>query len=85
MPDEAPQNQEIREDNQEVRKEEGVNWISIERVADALGVKRPAVYYYVRKLQIPTKKFEFDRKAYIPITDFDRIKAAKKAAIPGLR
>jgi len=70
---------------QETKEEGGVTWISIERVAESLDVKRPAVYYYIKKMNIRTKKFEFDRKAYIAIVDFERIQAAKKAALSGLR
>lgn len=73
------------QDNQQIREEGENRWISIELVAERLGVKRPAVYYYIKKLQIPTRRFELDRKAYIPIADFERIKAAKAAALPGLR
>jgi hypothetical protein len=81
MTDAPRENQE----NLDIREEGESRWISIELVADRLGVKRPAVYYYIKKLQIPTKKFAFDRKAYIPIADFERIKSAKAAALPGLR
>jgi hypothetical protein len=72
-------------ENQAERSEEGISWISIEKVAEGLGVKKPAVWYYIKKRSIQTKKFEFDRKTYIPFSDYQSIQAAKSAALPGLR
>jgi hypothetical protein len=72
-------------ENQAERSEEGISWISIEKVADGLKVKKPAVWYYIRKMEIPTKKFPLDRKTYIPISSYEGILAAKAAAMPGLR
>lgn len=73
------------EQKQDERSEEGVRWISIEKVAEGLGVKKPAVWYYIKKRKIQTKKFEFDRKTYIPFSEYQSIQAAKAAALPGLR
>ena len=60
-------------------------WVSIENVAKGLGIKKPGVYYYIRKLRIKTRKFQFDPKSYIPIADFETIKAAKDASQSGFR
>lgn len=62
-----------------------VQFISINRAGEALGVDRTTVYNYVRRLQIEMHKFPLDRKSYIAITDLERIKAAKNAALEGIR
>ena len=70
---------------QNIREEGEVRWISVELVAKRLGVQRPSVYYYIKRLNIPKKRFDLDRKTYISISEYERIQAAKKAALPGLR
>lgn len=70
---------------QQRKSEETIQWISIEKVAEGLGVKKPAVWYYIKRRGIQTKKFEFDRKTYIPFRVYQSIQAAKSAASSGLR
>ena len=72
-------------EKQAERSEEGISWISIANVANSLGVKKPAVWYYIRKLEIPTKKFPLDRKTYIPFDRYQSIQEAKAAAASGMR
>jgi transcriptional antiterminator len=61
------------------------HYISLEHVRQELKVARGTIYYYIRQLHIPMKKFPLDRKAYIALEDLERIKAAKKAAVDGRR
>lgn len=65
--------------------EESIQWISIEKVAEGLGVKKPAVWYYIKRRGIQTKKFEFDRKTYIPFSEYQSLQIAKSSASSGLR
>ena len=62
-----------------------IKYISLQKVGEELGVARGTVYYYTRQLNIQMKKFPLDRKAYISVEDFERIKTAKQAALPGHR
>ncbi len=71
--------------NLEQREEGGVSWISIPLAAERLGVKPPAVWYYIKSRDIPTKKFDFDKKRYIPFERFQEILKAKEASKTGLR
>ncbi len=70
---------------QELREEEGVSWISVPLAAQRLGVKPPSVWYYINSRSIPTKKFDFDKKKYIPFDRFQEILKAKQEAQSGLR
>lgn len=70
---------------QEQREEEGISWISIPLAAQRLGVKPPAVWYYINSRKIPTKKFDFDKKRYIPFDQFQEILKDKEASRKGLR
>jgi predicted DNA-binding transcriptional regulator AlpA len=59
------------------------NFISIVQVSQDLGVSRTSVYYYLEQLEIGTQKFPLDKRTYISMADFERIKAAKQAAAEG--
>jgi hypothetical protein len=82
---EMEKNQALLDEAKNIREEGEVRWISVELVAERLGVQRPSVYYYMKRLKIPKKRFDLDRKTYIPISQYERIVAAKKAAATGLR
>jgi hypothetical protein len=56
------------------------NYIAIEDAAIQLGVTRPTLYYYTKKLNIKTEKFPLDKHTYIAITDFEHIKILKEQA-----
>jgi hypothetical protein len=55
-------------------------YINLDEVAEALGVKMGTVQYYLRTLKIMRHKFPLDRKAYITEADFAKIKALKEQA-----
>jgi hypothetical protein len=55
-------------------------YISVGEASESLGVTRPTLYYYMKTQGIETKKFELDRKAYMRIDDFERIKKLKENA-----
>ncbi len=59
------------------------NFISIAQASKELGVSRTSVYYYLERLDIATQKFPLDKRTYISITDFERMKAVKQAAVEG--
>ena len=58
-------------------------YISMDDAAHELNVNRSTVYYYLEQLEIKPKKFPLDRRAYIALTDLERIKVAKKSAAEG--
>jgi hypothetical protein len=58
-------------------------YTSLNEASNELGVSRSTMYYYLEQLGIETKKFPLDRKTYIALVDFERIKEAKKAAGEG--
>jgi hypothetical protein len=56
------------------------NYMAVEDAAAQLGVTRPTLYYYTKKLNIKTEKFPLDKHTYIATTDFERIKMLKEQA-----
>lgn len=67
----------------EVKTMPEIQYLSMENAGKELGVRRSAMYYYIKQMNIETKKFPLDRKTYISIVDLERIKAAKRAAEEG--
>ena len=59
------------------------NFISVAQASKDLGVSRTSVYYYLQRLEMKTHKFLLDKRTYISMADFERIKAAKQAAVEG--
>lgn len=59
---------------------DGRQEISLGDAAKQLGVTRATLYYYMRTLNIVTVKYPLDKKAYIPMADFEKIKALKEKA-----
>ncbi len=55
-------------------------YISFEEAEDKLGVTRATLHYYMRELKIERYKFPLDKRAYMKLSDFERIQAAKGAA-----
>lgn len=55
-------------------------YISFEEAETQLGVKRATLHYYMRVLSIEKVKFPLDKKAYMRVADFERIKKAKDDA-----
>ena len=64
---------------------EDASFISTQKAEEELGVSRTTMRYYIKQLSIEMRKFPLDRKAYIAVADFERIKAMKKAAEEGRR
>lgn len=55
-------------------------YISLDEVAEQLGVVQGTVQYYLKVLKIERHKFPLDRKAYITEADFAKIKTLKDQA-----
>jgi hypothetical protein len=55
-------------------------YISFEEAEEALGVARATLHYYMRVLSIERKKFPLDKRAYMRVSDFERIKGLKEAS-----
>jgi hypothetical protein len=66
------------------RKEEvGMNrvgYISLPEAARQLGITTGTLHYYLRRLGITSKKFDLDKKRYLIVADFERIRTLKLAA-----
>ena len=58
-------------------------FITLDDVAEQLKVTKGTLYYYIKTLKIETKKFPLDRRAYMPIVDFEKIKSLKERANRG--
>lgn len=56
------------------------DYMSLDDVASQLKVTRATVYYYIKTLKLETKKFPLDRKAYLPVQDFEKIRTLKSQA-----
>lgn len=59
------------------------NFISIVPASEGLEGSRTSVYCYLEQLGIGTQKFPPDKRRYVSMVDFERIKAAKQAATEG--
>lgn len=55
-------------------------YISLEDAAKALNVTKGTLHYYIRTLNLETKKFPLDKRAYLIIVDFEQIKLLKEQA-----
>lgn len=56
------------------------SYITLEDAAIQLEVTRATLYYYLRTLSIPKHKFPLDRRAYMTVADFERIRSLKEEA-----
>ena len=56
-------------------------YVSLGEAADRLGVTRPTLYYYMKKLEIEKKTFKLDKRAYIEAADFEQMKALRNATL----
>lgn len=50
--------------------------ISLEKAQEALNVARGTLNSYMALLAVPRYKFPLDRRAYMTLADFDRVKQA---------
>jgi biotin operon repressor len=55
-------------------------YISMDAAAEQLGVTRTALYYYIRTLKLEKKKFELDKRVYLKMSDFERIRTLRQEA-----
>lgn len=53
-------------------------YLTLAEVAEAVGVKRASLYYYINALHIKMHKFNLDRRSYISQEDAKRIKEIKE-------
>lgn len=53
-------------------------YLTLAEVAEAVGVKRASLYYYINALDIKMHKFNLDRRSYISQEDARRIKEIKE-------
>ncbi len=52
-------------------------YMSLAEVADFVGVKRPSLYFYIKRLGIETVRFNLDKRAYMTRADAEKIKKVK--------
>jgi len=57
--------------------EEKEEWVSLDKAAERIGVKKTALNYYIRKLKFETKRFDLDKNAYLAYAVFFKIKTIK--------
>ncbi len=57
---------------------EDKEYVTLDEAAKAVGLKRPSLYYYIKKLQIKRERFEYNRHTWIAQADVERIRAAKE-------
>jgi predicted DNA-binding transcriptional regulator AlpA len=52
-------------------------FLTLSEAAEAVGLKRASLYYYLEKLHIETHRFPYNRHRYIASSDVERIKNVK--------
>ena len=57
---------------------EDKEYVTLDEAAKAVGLKRPSLYYYIKKLQIKREQFPYNRHRWIAQADVERIRAAKE-------
>jgi len=57
-----------------------MEYITLTDATKQLGVTRATLYYYMRKLNIEKQRFPLDKRVYLLVSDFERIKALKAGA-----
>lgn len=53
-------------------------FMTLDEVADYVGVKKPSLYYYMDTLNIKTHRFKMNKRAYIALADVKRIKEVRE-------
>lgn len=53
-------------------------YVTLDTAAQQIGVKKGALYYYFRALDIKRHKFEHNKYVYITKTDVERIQAVRE-------
>lgn len=57
-----------------------VKWVSIKDAAKRLKVERPALYYYIRTMDLEKKKFPLDKNVYLKESDIEKIETLRREA-----
>lgn len=60
-------------------------YISIDDAVERLQVARGTLYYYIRHYELKTKKFPLDRKSYLSMEDFEKVRKWREDAASGNR
>lgn len=55
-------------------------YISIDAAVKELGITKGTLHYYIRRLKLHTQRFDLDKRAYLTLEDFQRIKLLKDQA-----
>ena len=55
-------------------------YISLPDAARELNVTLGTLHYYIRRLSLKSQKFPLDKRAYLEMADFERIKELKDQA-----
>ena len=58
---------------------EDKEYMTLEEAAAAIGIKRPSVYHYIKKLHIQRHTFEYNRHTWLARADVERIKAIRES------
>ena len=54
-------------------------YVTLDEAAESVGLKRPSLYYYLKKLGIKREQFPLNRHTWIARSDLERIRAAKES------
>ena len=58
--------------------QEQEKFLTLDEVAKFIGVKKPTLYFYIKRLGIKTRRFNLDKRAYMTQTDAEKIKKVKE-------
>ncbi len=54
-------------------------YMTLDEAAKAVGIKRPTIYHYIKKLDLSRLYFPFNRHAYLSRRDVERIKDIRES------
>lgn len=55
-------------------------YVNMKEAMARIGVTQATLYYYIRRLELETKKFPLDKRVYLLESDVKRIEALKEQA-----
>jgi predicted DNA-binding transcriptional regulator AlpA len=64
--------------HKEVSMPEDKEFMTLDEAAKVVGLKRPSLYFYIKKLSIQRRYFPNNRHAWIAHADVERIKMARE-------
>ena len=53
-------------------------YMTLAEAAKVIGITRPTVHHYIKKLNIKTHKYEMNKNSYMAVADVERIKAVRE-------